>query len=431
MAITRQQAKKRDMGPLTTESLFQKESQWRFLEKAWKVTFCLLPFILYFSAMTYMVRNKTSIDSYNNERICEIEEKKRKKNHFAKLWQQVKSIPIRLVPSKKSRNLSKELTQAYTYKPNLSRNERMLLIEFANRVHNRIPELYQRAGAVSWGGKELFWNPTGNRTFGSNGLESLDGGLTLYSYYQIMKAFMKNTDDLSQVAFPFSLCKQHTCSAEKSIEHTLEWREKYKPWLVTPSTVEENSEGWIYVRGLAKGTDYGQHAMVWSRPGIHETKDDLAYIRAVMNTLDRAVSESLFHSHGRVGRFNVLIDCSHYEWTKMPSQASLKQMVVMLQDHYPHRLGMIFLMNMSRAAELMVNIVKQFITKEVREKIFLLSHNPEQRKVQVEALVEKRFIPTWLDGGQDMFTFDKNAYYPHNIRFKEDKGAQFLKSMPY
>jgi CRAL/TRIO domain len=106
----------------------------------------------------------------------------------------------------------------------------------------------------------------------------------------------------------------------------------------------------------------------------------------------------------------------------------------MLQDHYPDRLGMIFLTNMSSLAEFLVTLIKPLITKEVRQKIHILSHDPERRAIELNSFIESEFLPTWL-GGTDNYLdrFDSASYY-HQKRFSlmtDEESRQFLKTMPY
>lgn len=285
------------------------------------------------------------------------------------------------------------------------------------------------------------WWDHGGRTFHSSSddpLDAIDGGYVLWSYYRIMQSHMKDPQDLDHVLFPLRMCKGSGCTAETAIYHTLEWREKYQPWKVPTSVLKENQEGWVYTRGLARPElsghhnrkSYGRHAMLWIRPGLHKAIDPLAYFRCILHSVDLAVAESLQHSHGRVGKFNVIVDTSGYQWGYIPSISYVAQAVTMLQDHFPDRLGVVMLVNLSKIAEIFVNIVKPLFTREVREKIHVLSHDPDRQLDQLQAMVELESIPEWL-GGKDPFRFDAETYYHKRIRISEQDSQKFLKTMPY
>jgi radical SAM superfamily enzyme YgiQ (UPF0313 family) len=57
---------------------------------------------------------------------------------------------------------------------------------------------------------------------------------------------------------------------------------------------------------------------------------------------------------------------------------------------------MIVIVNVSRTAEIFINLIKKLVPKAVGNKIFMLSHNPEKRLEELKALMEERYIPDWL-----------------------------------
>lgn len=110
---------------------------------------------------------------------------------------------------------------------------------------------------------------------------------------------------------------------------------------------------------------------------------------------------------------------------------TVKHVISILQDHYPNRLGVIVVTNVSRTAEFVVNLIKPLISKEVRNKIHFLSHEHGLRASELEALIEKEYIPDWL-GGLDNHQFDVEEYYSdkHHV-WSVEEGRAFVRSMPY
>jgi hypothetical protein len=102
----------------------------------------------------------------------------------------------------------------------------------------------------------------------------------------------------------------------------------------------------------------------------------------------------------------------------------------MLQDHYPNRLGAVLLVNLSRTAELIINVIKPLLTKEVRDKLYILPHDPKKLLAALEVIVDKQFILTWL-GGKDDFVVNVDTYYPESMHISEEQGKEFLTAMPY
>ena len=233
--------------------------------------------------------------------------------------------------------------------------------------------------------------------------------------------------------FPFKLCGKG-CPAYFAFAHTLKWRESYKPWLMSPGAIYENRDGFVYMRGHSRSLKHDNHghAIVWIRAGVHKgVVDPPLYFRAVMNALDAAVSDTLHRSHQKVGKFNVVIDAEGASFQMLPKLGDAKKGIVMLQDHYPNRLGVVVLANFSKVAEFLLTMIKPLITKEVRDKIVILPKDPIKRQQMLEAIVEKEYIPVAL-GGQDSYEFNAKEYYSDKrMQFSDQEAKEYLQAMPY
>jgi len=262
------------------------------------------------------------------------------------------------IPKKKKeyRNIGYPL--AHTISPQLDGDQLSQIAKFRDRVLDHVPHLHERAAKVPWGGDARipWWMPvlpssthhhhhryhhSSSTDNTDQSLDAMEGGRLLWYYYKIMSRYITNPGNLSkEIYFPFRLCKPHGCAAEDAIWHTLQWRERYQPWRVTPQMVRENSNGFCYQRGFSPPAphdvahpqqqqqqhrhhshNYGRHAMVWFRLGRHHVDDGLMYFRVVLHSIDQAVASALRESNLRVGKFNVLVDGTDFEFRKVPDMA--------------------------------------------------------------------------------------------------------------
>lgn len=381
------------------------------------------------------------------------------------------------------------------------------LSEWSHRVgvsaSSSTPDWHSRVQAVGWGGSRTaalaWWSPSSGTIHGNShqssrnvqdrrdakqqqqqtaadsttiiqgGLDAIDGGRLLWHYYQVMQRYMKGGPGHLEdsIHYPFKLCKQQPktnvgCAAEQAIYHTLEFREKYQPWRISPAMMEENENGWVYHRGFSPPAalsrinsrssssratttttksysgknpqarqHHGAHSLLWIRPGHHRAQNSVAYFRCILNALERAVAEAYQASKGRVGKYNVMIDASGFEWSKLPAFAHIKQTITILQDHYPHRMGMICVANMSRSAEFFISMILPIVTKDVRDKIYFLSNNPERRAAELRAFVQPEYLPIGM-GGTDSHEIDRDYYYSQSHFYWTDKeSTEFTTTMPY
>jgi len=345
-----------------------------------------------------------------------------------------------------------------------------MIQEIGEKVHQSIPNFKTRAAQVPWGGADgedgpiftnsnnhedmthvtHWWYPTEpNRSTSTTAtaaattrnvlLSQLEGGYLLYAYLVITK-WNPNPH------FPFRLCEQDGCPVERAIAHTLEFREKYQPFKVSPSVLKENKHGYVYHRGFSPihhdrhdehhndhespGTGIGRHGTVFVRLD-HKVLDTLSFFRGILHSVERAISDALVESNGAVGKFNVIFDCQGFSLSNTPSLQGLKQGITMLQDHYPNHLGMIYLFGLSRTGEMFLKMVLKLITKEVRDKVKILPfHNKGKTAAILKFILEEDYIPVWM-GGRDTYKFNVEEYYPAKYRFSDEESRKFLTTMPY
>jgi hypothetical protein len=335
---------------------------------------------------------------------------RKKRNPFSKIfpWRRLK---------KKGKSSISQYPNAYSsLELTLSKNEGALLKELSRRVRDAVPDLERRAGIVPWGG------PGGSSWWRG------DGTHLLHAYLKIMKWPQDLTTN-----FPFGLCSSTGCNAEVGVGHTLEWREKYKPWCISPSAIRENAQGFVYARGYSPSlTDNGAgHSLVWLRLSARRANDPVQWVRAIVNSLERAVADSLHRTGGKVGRFNCIVDGQGFTLGMLMGMGAVKRLIVMLQDHFPDRLGVLLMANFSKPAQMFLGLIKPLITKDVRDKLHVLPDDPEAREVVLDALVEKQFRPDFL-GGDDQWKFNTDEYYSSRKHQCTDADStEFLITMPY
>ena len=303
---------------------------------------------------------------------------------------------------------------------------------------------HERVDGVPWGGisdDTTRWWPRKSR---SDPLTTIsahsEGGRVLAAYLKIMKW----PADLYP-KFPFRLCPKG-CGSEVSLLHTLEWREKYRPWCVSSETIRFNRAGFIYSRGhsnpgvnqrlrLAEkngrsGSSEG-HSLVWYRPGLASPSDDgEMYTRSIINVLDVAVSESLIRNRGTIGRFNIVMDCGGMSSRNSPTIAGAKRLFSILQDHYPDRLGVLLAANLSGLTQMLMKMMMPFVTEDVRAKIHIVPNGAEERREMLLQFMTEDEIPYYL-GGKDDYKYDAKEYYRGKCVLPEDAIRDYITMMPY
>jgi hypothetical protein len=294
----------------------------------------------------------------------------------------------------------------------------------------------ERLAAVGWGGPlsaggRPWWLPPPSS---SSKVAEQDGERLAAAYLKIMG--WPSTEEHT-TTFPFGKCASADpagCGLDFAFFHTLEWREKFRPWCMTPSAVRESEDGFFYVRGYSPPpadsthADDSGHTLVFYRPGLHKYDDTEAYLRLLIHTLDAAVADSLSRSNDKIGKFNIILDCHGFGLSMTPGLSHVKRLFAMLQDHFPDRLGVLMIVNLSGPGQLFLKMIKSVISEAVKRKIHIIPGNDRGRDM-LEALVDEAYIPTWL-GGTDAYVPDAKAVYADRL-CSEEAGREYYLTMPY
>ena len=342
------------------------------------------PFNLHSTATTTITRSfRTSANTCNDESLDAARQELRLSDRSTQqhpLPQQLATESTSATATEEHINLElmekcrHDFALGFTTAPDLDDETISLLHQFKDRVLSHIPNFHERAAKVNWGGTSVQWWIPALPTSGE-AVDAFEGGRLLYYYFKVMHRYMKDLSNplAHKIYFPFRLCRQHGCAAEDAIAHSLQFRETYQPWRVTPGMREENSNGFCYVRGFSppRAHHYGRHTVVWLRLGRHKVHDHYTYFRVVAHTLDRAIAEALHESNYRVGKFNVLIDGTDFDFHHAPSLSQctcsffvgcvavrsvcfflilaflsistlgVKHFVTLSQDHHENRVGVL------------------------------------------------------------------------------------------
>eukprot|EP00557_Chaetoceros_sp_GSL56_P009138 CAMPEP_0176493282 /NCGR_PEP_ID=MMETSP0200_2-20121128/9468_1 /TAXON_ID=947934 /ORGANISM="Chaetoceros sp., Strain GSL56" /LENGTH=612 /DNA_ID=CAMNT_0017890939 /DNA_START=1355 /DNA_END=3190 /DNA_ORIENTATION=+ len=283
---------------------------------------------------------------------------------------------------------------------------------------------------VPFGGKYNWWHPSKDKW----GDDKEDSGLRLVASYLKIMNWPKNLS----TNFPFSELCDNGCPADFAISNTLEFREQYQPWKITPSAMHENRKGWVYVRGYSP-TRYHPDpsvmgsSVLWMRPGLHKIEDPESFSRAVIHAVETCITDSLIRSGGKVAKCNILLDCDDVGLSKIPPIGPTKRTLKILQDHYPDKLGTFAISNLSSAAQMFLKVLLPLLPEIVRQKIHIVPNDVEERSKMLKAVIHEDFIPSQY-GGKDDYKFHAKEYY-QNGRYKaevmaDEEGTRYYSTIP-
>eukprot|EP00037_Helgoeca_nana_P009339 m.81901 g.81901 ORF g.81901 m.81901 type:complete len:561 (-) comp19513_c0_seq1:2181-3863(-) len=158
--------------------------------------------------------------------------------------------------------------------------------------------------------------------------------------------------------------------AEKLLRETLEWREEYGIETVTIDDIkDELSTGKIYIHGF----DRENRPVMYQKPRNENSTNYDVSVKAVAYLLERECC-AMDMSAG-VEKHTLIIDFKGYSIFNKPPMSVTKQVLSLLMDKYPERLGVAFLVDAPALFQACWAVVKPFLPAETKKKIFFVSRS--------------------------------------------------------
>lgn len=214
--------------------------------------------------------------------------------------------------------------------------------------------------------------------------------------------------------------KWHVAQCNKRIEETLVWRRTFgvdpEGSLSAEIVNDENLTG----KEVILGFDNDCRPCLYLKPGRQNTKPSHRQVQHLVFMLERVID---FMPSGQ-DQLALLIDFKPTDvglkgMNKLPSLSTGREVLNILQDHYPERLGKALLTNIPRLAWVFLKLIRPFIDPLTYEK--LVFQEPLYNYVPSEQL-DKEF------GGSVDFDYDHDKYFPVMNKIAAEKRANYMKN---
>lgn len=186
--------------------------------------------------------------------------------------------------------------------------------------------------------------------------------------------------------------------AKKRLESTLLWRRSFKPDLIKPDYVRVEAETGKHI---LSGFDKQGRSLLYLMPGRENTKSSPRQIAAITWWLERAV-DVLPADQGKI---TLIIDFYRANQGNTPNLATSREVLDIVQKHYPERLGMAVVVNSPWWMNALFTALSPFIDPVTKSKI---QWNPQPEDFC--NLVPKDHLQKPYGGTYD-FVFDKDSYW--------------------
>eukprot|EP00048_Salpingoeca_helianthica_P017157 m.235857 g.235857 ORF g.235857 m.235857 type:complete len:297 (-) comp20310_c0_seq1:27-917(-) len=159
-------------------------------------------------------------------------------------------------------------------------------------------------------------------------------------------------------------------AAEKLLRGTLKWRTEFGVDEITPESIDgESKTGKVYLHGF----DKHKRPVMYQRPRRQNTKDYKNQVRQLVYMLEREIA-SMDLCAG-VEQHVLVIDFKEYSMFNAPPMAVTKEVLTILMDHYPERLGTAFCVDAPMLFLMCWKVLKPFLPKATQEKVHFVSRS--------------------------------------------------------
>lgn len=192
--------------------------------------------------------------------------------------------------------------------------------------------------------------------------------------------------------------------SKKMLEDTLSWRAAYKPEeLRWTDVAEEGETGKVY---RADFFDKRGRSVLVLVPANQNTSSCEGQLRHLVYLMENA----LFNLPPDQEQMVWLIDFTGWSFTTAVPVKTTREVVNILQNHYPERLGNAILYNPPRIFGAFWKVVKHFLDRKTHQKVkFVYSNNPESFKL-MEELFDVEQLSTAFGGKKmEIYDHEKNS----------------------
>ncbi|KAF8820560.1 CRAL/TRIO domain-containing protein [Cardiosporidium cionae] len=186
-------------------------------------------------------------------------------------------------------------------------------------------------------------------------------------------------------------------SSLKQLHKTILWRRRVKPDKILPSAISNQLLNGILIR---RGFDFSSRPLIHCRPGPVKGATKMNVVSCLTYTIERALQSLPLDVNEQ--QLSVVVDCTNYKITQMPSLNSTTEVVSIINEHYPGILHEIFIIDAPSAFFSFWKTARRFFSQFTVQSVKFLRSDKQgdmqelKKKIPLEFLPQK-FGGKWVD----------------------------------
>eukprot|EP00761_Pharyngomonas_kirbyi_P012795 gb/GECH01012822.1/.p1 GENE.gb/GECH01012822.1/~~gb/GECH01012822.1/.p1 ORF type:complete len:288 (+),score=48.98 gb/GECH01012822.1/:1-864(+) len=195
-------------------------------------------------------------------------------------------------------------------------------------------------------------------------------------------------------------------NAAKMLEKTILWRREYQPARIPVSDVKwQAKDGKNYIRGR----DRHGRPVIWMRARLDTPYAAEQKLKLIVFQVEQATQ--IADRENSDGKIDFVADLRDMSYHTVSEVSAAKQVVDVMQNHYPERLGYFLVVDAPWLFNTLWRIVKPLVDPETRQKVhFLKANHPEELWPQFSTFFDRDQVETEY-GGTCEYEYQHDVYW--------------------
>jgi hypothetical protein len=178
--------------------------------------------------------------------------------------------------------------------------------------------------------------------------------------------------------------------------------------------------GRLFVRGYDREGRACMHFIAKNSP-LYSKADPEGCMEAYFYMLEKAFACTEKRSRGTLGKVNVSVDFKDFIKWHSPPLNVVKDMLVMLKDHYPERLHKVYLVDAPVVFRALWSIIKPFLDPDTKHKFIFVTGEQQRMEVFGSIMDKDNSMPYQRPDGTLVEDVDMDKLYslPYQVAYDE------------
>jgi len=208
-------------------------------------------------------------------------------------------------------------------------------------------------------------------------------------------------------------------AAKAMLVETMKWRAEFKPDEITTDMVASSIRlGGMYHHGYDRYCRPMIYLKVAEKPDPHTRLEKMQFM---IFTLEQAIKR--MEKERGVEKMVWCVNCKNYNFKYNGEFGFARELLSILQNHYPERLGVLILVDAPFVFRAFWKVISPFVDAKTLKKVVFVSGSKNEKRKILEEFIDLKDLPAKYFGDSD-FLFDAERHIQWLKQGEEEKAKE-------